>query len=202
MIQKRAAEWRVWNVPPHPLCKCKAKRSQRFWACARQLSTWACVRRCRRTFLRACSSGSFLPTTGLVCVIHCISGLGAWPYAQEVSYNEFWNCYCVNGACDTASFCVPSSSWAQSWEASCSHQREMGHIFLICLEPLGSSPSYEMSKTLSGPFFFSIAFYSTRVGVQQDLIDSPSHANLKKWSDHTGPISKNVMAVCRCKSFF
>lgn len=86
-------------------------------------------------------------------VIHCIGGPGAWQSAQEVSYNEFWNSYCLNEACNTSSFCFPSSSWAQSWEASCSHQREMGHIFLICLEPLGSSPSYEMSKTLSGPCF-------------------------------------------------
>lgn len=83
---------------------------------------------------------------------------------------------------NTSSFCLPSSSsWAQSWESSCSQEGEMGHIFLICLRNLSVHHRHLKWVRRSRGIFCSIAACAThRLWAGSGLTDAPSLGKIKK----------------------
>lgn len=75
------------------------------------------------------------------------------------------------------------SSWARSWASSCSQEREMGHIFLICLCNLSVHHRHLKWVRRSQGIFCSITAWATRptrLWAGSGLTDAPSLGKIKK----------------------
>lgn len=84
---------------------------------------------------------------------------------------------------NTSSFCLPSSSsWAQSWESSCSQEGEMGHILLICLCNLSVHHRHLKWVRCSRGILLQHrrVCYTPRRWAGSGLTDAPSLGKIKK----------------------